>query len=262
MEDPVVSTTASATSASGGSNNSTMSTEALLKKLHEVSDRGVKLVRKYASIDPSQDNVMVDVDWDDDDDVNPDDEEGRERHRQHKSGRSRLGEQPNPWKDPETMLMKLKQVRDELTSTWMALEEQQRRKVQQQEEEEKEQDDGGEPDENQLRVLYMDMVTDAFGDVLDHMRQQESSSAAGASSVDNAIDVDLLVDCLQNGMDFLDPSERNKQFLDDFEAMDDDNENDGNDDDDDGDDDSDDMGGLTCHQVRQQEIGYIGYSAK
>ena len=261
MEDPIAIKD-NTTGGSSGRNSEAMTSSdglrhdaLLLKKLHEVSDRGVELVRMYASIDPTAEDT---------------------NGQQHP--------QPNPWKDPETMLSQLKQVRDELTAAWNDLEKdyQQRRKERHNHQSQNNGNDGNgqeesqskQPDEEQLRVLYMDMVTDAFADVLDQMRQQEAAATAAApdGTDDNnnnnnstGIDVDLLVDCLQNGMEFLDPSDRNKQFFQDFD--------DGDDDDDDDDDDQEDRGGtmdegeeynhvsdgmydLTCHQLRQQEIGF------
>ena len=252
MEDPISIINDNVTGGSSGSTNEAL----LLKKLHEVSDRGVELVRMYASIDPT---------------TAEDTDNSRQQH-----------PQPNPWKDPETMLSKLRQVRDELTKAWNDLEkdhQQRRKKRQHNHQSQNDENDGdgqaesqSEPDEEQLRVLYMDMVTDAFADVLDQMRQQEAAATAAApdGTDDNnnnnnstGIDVDLLVDCLQNGMEFLDPSDRNKQFFKDFDDGDDD---DGDDQDgeeaatmDEGEEDdriSGDMHDLTCHQLHQQEIGF------
>mmetsp|Transcript_8664 Transcript_8664/g.21748 ORF Transcript_8664/g.21748 Transcript_8664/m.21748 type:complete len:213 (-) Transcript_8664:344-982(-) len=210
MEDPIAINDNATGSSS--SNEAIASSDGerslLLKKLHEVSDRGVELVRMYASIDPTTTT--------------------KDKNKQ---------QQPNPWKDPETMLLQLKQVRDELTTAWNDLEKEQQKMCQSQNGSEEQE---SEPDEEQLRVLYMDMVTDAFGDVLDQMRQQEATAAAATTRNSNdgssgGIDVDLLVDCLQNGMEFLDPSDRNKQF---FEGFDDDDDDDDDEEEDDGDDDS------------------------
>jgi len=241
MEDPIAINDNATGSSS--SNEAIASSDGerslLLKKLHEVSDRGVELVRMYASIDPTTTTTTKDT--------------NKQQQQQQ--------QQPNPWKDPEMMLSQLKQVRDELTTAWNDLEKERRKKRQSQNEDEEQE---SEPDEEQLRVLYMDMVTDAFGDVLDQMRQQEATAAAATTRNSNdgssgGIDVDLLVDCLQNGMEFLDPSDRNKQFFegfDDDDDDDDDEEEDLMDEDEDDDDNSDDMNGLTCHQLRQREIGY------
>ena len=54
-------------------------------------------------------------------------------------------------------------------------------------------------EEEDLRAQFMDMVTDAFADVLEEMKDKES------------IDVDILVDCLQSGMEIL--SHEDKEFL-------------------------------------------------
>lgn len=52
-----------------------------------------------------------------------------------------------------------------------------------------------------FRALYLEMITDAFADVLDDLRKN-----------DNAFDVTVLVDCLQSGMDFL-TTTREKELL-------------------------------------------------
>lgn len=106
----------------------------------------------------------------------------------------------NPWNNPRTMLDSLEQARDQVMAAWRNLEQEQPHAMnhnstsaatttlQQQQQQE-------EPD---VRALYMDMITDAFADVLEDMRQ---------SSTD-PVDVDILVDCLQSGLDLLTAEER------------------------------------------------------
>jgi hypothetical protein len=233
--------------------SSSEETERLLKRLHEVSHRGVELVRKFASIDPTLETVVLE--WDGDEAGDDADTDSKQKQQL----------MPNPWKDPESMLARLKVARDELTEAWNALEEQHQKDKKKKEQEEAEEEGGNEPDEEQFRVLYMDMVTDAFGDVLDQIRLEQQGSTSTTTPAGNngsdvvGVDVDMLVDCLQSGMEFLDPSDRNKRFLDDFEAMDDDDDDDDDEKDLDGlegDDDNEDEAGLTCHEMRQREIGY------
>jgi hypothetical protein len=117
------------------------------------------------------------------------------------------------------------------------------------------------PDED-FRAQYMNMMTETFGDALEQIHQQ------GGESVD--FDVDVLVECLQSGIDFLEPHERKNQksFFDslvgsydgkainDAKAMNDGDNDiamDGND----GDGDVDDDGGVTVHELRQRRLGYL-----
>lgn len=55
-----------------------------------------------------------------------------------------------------------------------------------------------------LRATYMDMITDAFGDTLEEMRNNSNGG-------DNNIDVDILIDCLQSGIDLM--SAKDKEFF-------------------------------------------------
>jgi hypothetical protein len=55
--------------------------------------------------------------------------------------------------------------------------------------------------EDDLRAAYMDMITDAFADVLEDLRANEAED----------IDVGVLVDCLQSGLDLM--SQEEKDFF-------------------------------------------------
>ena len=97
------------------------------------------------------------------------------------------GDAENPWKDPQAMLDQLDQAREGIiaasrrpsgTTATKAV------------------------DPNDFRSCYMDLVTNAFADVLEDMRNNHS---------DEEFDVDVLVDCLQSGMDFLSGEEQ--EFL-------------------------------------------------
>jgi hypothetical protein len=77
----------------------------------------------------------------------------------------------------------------------------------------------------------MDMITDAFGDVLDQMRTE----AAGAES--NNV-VEILVDCLQNGMEFIMEGDRNKGYFDSLTEED------------------EPASVIPIHQMKQMELGH------
>jgi hypothetical protein len=81
------------------------------------------------------------------------------------------------WKNPQEIFDQLDTARNEVMEAWK----------------EDEQGVSKELDEAQFRILYMDMITDAFADVLDNIRESEG----------NQLDVDVLVDCLQSGIDLL-----------------------------------------------------------
>jgi hypothetical protein len=122
----------------------------------------------------------------------------------------------NPWNQPQTMLDTLNQARDKVMATWQQLD--------------SEQNDNNatttthhHPD---VRALYMDMVTDAFADVLEDLRQ---------STDPTDLDVDILVDCLQSGLDLLTSEER--ALL--CSMQDDDDDDDDDDDYDEGEEDDD-----------------------
>eukprot|EP00538_Stauroneis_constricta_P007293 CAMPEP_0119560822 /NCGR_PEP_ID=MMETSP1352-20130426/15970_1 /TAXON_ID=265584 /ORGANISM="Stauroneis constricta, Strain CCMP1120" /LENGTH=220 /DNA_ID=CAMNT_0007608883 /DNA_START=48 /DNA_END=707 /DNA_ORIENTATION=+ len=94
----------------------------------------------------------------------------------------------NPWRNPYKMYSQLEQVRDELNEAWK-----EQPKMQQQA-----------PDSSSnllspddFRAFYIDLVTDAFADSLQAM--QESG---------DEINLDVLADCLQSGMDLYDDRDR------------------------------------------------------
>jgi Mg2+ and Co2+ transporter CorA len=58
-------------------------------------------------------------------------------------------------------------------------------------------------DDDDLRAQFMDMVTDAFADVLNQMKDSEEE-----------IDVEVLVDCLQSGFDLMSVQDRELFFQD------------------------------------------------
>jgi hypothetical protein len=139
-------------------------------------------------------------------------------------------QEDNPWRNPDAMYDELNIARSELTQAWQELSKQQQQQQQHQhqsktQQSEKDEKTQVEPDE--FRALYMDMITDAFADVLENMRQSQEQ-----------IDVDILVDCLQSGMDMLQLEDRAGLF----EALEDLEEEDGDEE--------------TPHELRRQELGY------
>jgi hypothetical protein len=96
------------------------------------------------------------------------------------------------WKNPQEIFEKLDVARKEVLAAWNDMQESQNNTNEQ-------------IDESAFRALYLDMITDAFADVLDELRK------------DNAVDVSVLVDCLQSGMDFLTSEEKELFLQDDME---------------------------------------------
>jgi hypothetical protein len=119
-------------------------------------------------------------------------------------------DEENPWKHPDRIFQALRAARDDLLQAWKELETQQQLEQQQQ----ANNTDGGgggdgdsqKPlDPEHCRALYMDMITDAFADTLENMRNTEGSSSQ--------LNVDVLVDCLQSGMDLLTNEEQAALFF-------------------------------------------------
>eukprot|EP00339_Tiarina_fusa_P023946 CAMPEP_0117040268 /NCGR_PEP_ID=MMETSP0472-20121206/28193_1 /TAXON_ID=693140 ORGANISM="Tiarina fusus, Strain LIS" /NCGR_SAMPLE_ID=MMETSP0472 /ASSEMBLY_ACC=CAM_ASM_000603 /LENGTH=174 /DNA_ID=CAMNT_0004750957 /DNA_START=57 /DNA_END=581 /DNA_ORIENTATION=- len=136
----------------------------------------------------------------------------------------------NPWLNPEEMHKTLNVARLELAGAWEEL------KMEHERKQGLAAEGADQPmtvDPEEFRALYMDMITDAFADALENMRQQQESGD------DDEIDVDVLVDCLQSGMDLMDSAER-EGF---FQSLDDDLE-----------DDEDEA--LPIHEIRRREQGY------
>eukprot|EP00525_Craspedostauros_australis_P001901 CAMPEP_0198116980 /NCGR_PEP_ID=MMETSP1442-20131203/15927_1 /TAXON_ID= /ORGANISM="Craspedostauros australis, Strain CCMP3328" /LENGTH=200 /DNA_ID=CAMNT_0043774925 /DNA_START=169 /DNA_END=771 /DNA_ORIENTATION=- len=137
----------------------------------------------------------------------------------------------NPWKDPENMHVQLQSVRDELNKAW----------VEQSDRVATPSSKAGSrpPSGDDFRAFYIDLITDAFADSLQSM--QESGEE---------INLDVLADCLQSGIDLYDDRDRDllhKEFGDfdnDAGSID---GGDGNDD--------DETGAMTPHRRNQIEAG-------
>ena len=103
-------------------------------------------------------------------------------------------DQDSDWKNPQHIFEQLDAARREVMYAWNAIQ------VESQD---------VEVDETAFRALYLDMITDSFADVLDELRK------------DDSVDVGVLVDCLQSGMDFL-TSEEKELFMQDDSVEEDD----------------------------------------
>jgi hypothetical protein len=95
-------------------------------------------------------------------------------------------------------------------------------------------------DKEGIRVAYIDMITDAFADVLENMRQQGDN--------ENALDVETLCDCLQSGLEILSTS-HSKLLKTDFSFREDDY-------DDELDDDERTNKFETPHESRRKQLGF------
>jgi hypothetical protein len=100
---------------------------------------------------------------------------------------------------------------------------------------------GGEDD---FRALYTEMMTETFGDVLEQMNRE------GESGKSAPIDVDVLVESLQSGIDFLDPHQETSNRKSFFESLryNKNHTDQGRNETDDG---------VPVHQIRQRELGYL-----
>jgi hypothetical protein len=137
----------------------------------------------------------------------------------------------SPWQNPETIWDVLDQSRRDVTQAWGDLktamaqhDERLGRKL-------SAPTAVGSSDED-LRVAYMDMVTDAFADCLNDLKESEER-----------IDVDILVDCLQSGLDLMTNDEKDL-FLQEVHGEFDCGDN------------GDDVDELTPHETRRRQLGF------
>jgi hypothetical protein len=136
------------------------------------------------------------------------------------------GQASNPWNNPTDIYHQLDLARDDVLQAWEEL-----HLVQQQQQQQQQQrnistvEEGAtaerrstdaeavdnaamNADEDDLRAQFMDMVTDAFADVLNQMKESEEE-----------IDVEILVDCLQSGLDLMSVQDRELFFQDNSRTM-------------------------------------------
>jgi hypothetical protein len=149
-------------------------------------------------------------------------------------------DESNPWRNPEQVFQQLDQARTGIVKAWeelhaaaAALEQKDDNKnAANSGDTTKESSTSNSVNEDDLRAAYMDMITDAFADVLEDMRANESED----------IDVDVLVDCLQSGLDLMSQEEKDfyMQDNDELNNMDEGESNDT----------------VTPHELRRQELGF------
>ena len=180
----------------------------------------------------------------------------------------------NPWKNPQEIYQQLDQARNEITQAWEKLHAATKIEYDPLFDDDDDayddpvvapgEDEGAtskpkivsppppldhnakKEQEQFIRMAYMDMITDAFADVLEDLRQRPESEK------EDPINVDTLVDCLQSGLDILTTSnyrlssfsETDFEFGEENAAVGDDNK-------------SDDGVKLTPHESRRRQLGYL-----
>jgi hypothetical protein len=149
-------------------------------------------------------------------------------------------DESNPWRNPEQVFQQLDQARTGIVKAWEELHA--AAAALEQKDDNKNAANSGDMtkelspstsiNEDDLRAAYMDMITDAFADVLEDMRANEAED----------IDVDVLVDCLQSGLDLMSQEEKDF-FMQDNEELNNMDEGENND-------------TVTPHELRRQELGF------
>lgn len=134
-----------------------------------------------------------------------------------------LSNADNPWRHPEQVFAELDAARTKLTDAWEAF----KSKMETCKDESSEKQSSFKED---FRVAYTNMVTDAFADVLEDLRNKNED-----------IDVDVLVDCLQSGMEIMTQDEK-ELFMEESDVVDEDTEEQDS--------------KLTPHEARRRQLGY------
>jgi hypothetical protein len=223
------SSSSSRPSSSASTSTSSSSDNNHLERLNNASKNAINIVNRFANIEPPPPSAAAATATATDDTTNDNDS--------------------NPWRNPQIIENELNIVRNELNDAWMELKKKNNNNKSSSLEKNDNNENNDEISENEFHVLYMDMITDSFGDILDEMNKKQDEEG-------NAnFDVDILVDCLQSGVDFLDPStEYNKKSYfnsllpldnNDKDAMDEEKDENNNDE------------HLTTHQMKQRSLGYI-----
>lgn len=88
----------------------------------------------------------------------------------------------SPWSNPDEIFAQLDEARRNVINAWKST---------------AIVDESKELDDAAFRMLYLEMVTDAFSTVLENLRHENQN-----------VDVNILVDCLESGMEFLTSEER------------------------------------------------------
>jgi hypothetical protein len=112
-------------------------------------------------------------------------------------------------------------------------------------------------EQEQIRIAYLNMITDSFGNVLEQFHTAATVSNDDTTSATSShYDIDVLADCLQSGYDMLtllNSSSSRVWYDNDFLWNDNEGDDDGNNDDDDEDDDEQ---YITPHERHRQELGF------
>lgn len=138
------------------------------------------------------------------------------------------------WKRPEDMLNQIAKARDKVTEAWEKLDQ----AMKDSEAANRKEQNVKPYNEMDFRAAYMDMITDAFADVLEDLRQKEG----------DALDVDVLVDCLQSGIDLMTQEDKEFFLMSETSINNDDNDETSKDDNEDG--------KLTPHELRRRQLGF------
>jgi hypothetical protein len=139
-----------------------------------------------------------------------------------------------PWMNPDNIYQQLDQARTEISQAWKELD------AVVKNDHEAENATTATTDKDKIRVAYMDMITDSFSEVLENLRL---NAAPG-----DPLDVEVLVDCLQSGLDLLNMNGSIQLSEADFlwNEDDEDTTNEMNDDED----------TLTPHERRRRQLGF------
>mmetsp|Transcript_6884 Transcript_6884/g.17259 ORF Transcript_6884/g.17259 Transcript_6884/m.17259 type:complete len:225 (-) Transcript_6884:533-1207(-) len=170
-----------------------------LERLNDASHRAIELVHRLASEEPPRSEKGAN-----------DSSSGNTKS--NNNNKKNKNDNNNPWANPESIQEQLVAARGDLESAWNKLRSTTQTNLDDDDDNDNdnEQDDDDDDDDDKLsdeefRALYIETMTDAFGDVLQQTMQ--SSSSSNNSNTDDDEHVELLVDCLQSGMDLLDPDQ-------------------------------------------------------
>lgn len=137
-----------------------------------------------------------------------------------------LPETSEVWQHPERILEELNDARTRLWDAWMALQ-----GAMEEYQALCESVETPAVPEQDVRAAYIDMITDAFADVLEEMREKETD-----------LDIEILADCLQSGLELMTQDDRDlfRECWAARETQDEDEE----------------AQGLTPHERRRRQLGY------
>lgn len=153
--------------------------------------------------------------------------------------------------DPDEIYQQLDTARNQITESWQALYTSFHSKNDDDDNDDEDNVNRGNPlsEQEQIRIAYLNMITDSFGNVLANLHGDN----------DNNINVDVLADCLQSGYDLLtqfNSSTSTTWYENDFVWNDDDDDHmdDNGFDNDDDNDNEDDV--VTPHERHRRQLGF------